>query len=253
VIAWSGVHTDLTTAANLIRMSKTFDNGTSCSSENSVIIVDAIYHEMMAAFKKSGGYVATDEEKARISQALWAEPGRLNRVLIAKDADVIIKHCNLAAPPDTRFILVEENGTGAAYPLSGEKLSLFLTVYRVADFSEGVQKVRAILNYQGAGHSCGIHTQDMARAELMAEELDVVRVLVNQAHTFGNGGGFTSGFPFTLSMGCGTWGGNSISENLNYRHFINTTHLSTKITEDKPSEASLFGAFLSKYHPDEIR
>jgi sulfoacetaldehyde dehydrogenase len=84
----------------------------------------------------------------------------------------------------------------------------------------------------------------------MAEELDVVRVLVNQAHTFGNGGGFTSGLNFTLSMGCGTWGGNSISENLNYRHFINITHLSTEIPEDKPSEESLFGDFLRSYHSD---
>ncbi len=242
---------DLQRAADLIGMSKTFDNGTSCSSENSVIILDAVYDDMMRAFAEAGGYLAKGDERDRIVDALWSAPEKLNRQLIAKDAEVLIEHCKLSAPADTtRFIIVEESGTGSAHPLSGEKLSLFLTAYRVPDFAAAVAKVRAILDYQGAGHSCGLHTTDLSRGQFMAAQLDVVRVLVNQAHTFGNGGGFTSGFPFTLSMGCGTWGGNSISENLNYRHFINVTHLSTEIPEDKPSEEALFGAFLKKYHPD---
>ena len=82
---------------------------------------------------------------------------------------------------------------------------------------------------------------------LRAHPDDVVRVLINQAHTFGNGGAFDNGLNFTLSMGCGTWGGNSISENLNYKHFINITHLVTPICEDKPSEEELFGAYWDKY------
>ena len=97
------------------------------------------------------------------------------------------------------------------------------------------------------GHSVGIHTNDPDEARKLAENLNVVRVLVNQAHTFGNGGSFNNGFEFTLSMGCGTWAGNSISENLNYRHFINITHLSTVIPEDKPSEEELFGMIWKKY------
>ena len=241
---------DLARAGQLIQMSKTFDNGTSCSSENSVIIVDSIYDAMMKAFRDAGGYLASAQEKHRIIDALWTAPGQLNRELIAKDAAVLIRYCGLAAPKQTKFVIVEETGTGPEFPLSGEKLSLFLTAYRVADFDAAVQKVKDVLDYQGAGHSCGIHTAQLTRAQFMAQQLDVVRVLVNQAHTFGNGGGFTSGFPFTLSMGCGTWGGNSISENLNYRHFINITHLSTEIPEDKPSEESLFGAFVQKYHPE---
>ena len=84
-------------------------------------------------------------------------------------------------------------------------------------------------------------------ARRVAEDLKVVRVLVNQAHTFGNGGSFTNGLEFTLSMGCGTWAGNSISENLNWRHFVNITHLVTEVPEDKPSEEALFGAHWSKY------
>jgi sulfoacetaldehyde dehydrogenase len=87
----------------------------------------------------------------------------------------------------------------------------------------------------------------MARGRSLAERSDVARVLINQAHTFGNGGGFDNGLNFTLSMGCGTWGGNSISENLNYKHFLNITHLVTTIAEDKPNEQGLFGAYWAKY------
>ena len=89
----------------------------------------------------------------------------------------------------------------------------------------------------------------MSRARKLAEQADVVRVLINQAHTFGNGGGFDNGLNFTLSMGCGTWGGNSITENLNYTHFLNITHLVTPIPEDKPSEEELFGAVLGQVRP----
>ena len=128
-----------------------------------------------------------------------------------------------------------------------EKLSLVLTVYRARDFDHAVELVRDVLNVQGRGHSCGIHTRNADHPVRLAEEIDVVRVLVNQAHTFGNGGSFNNSLNFTLSMGCGTWGGNSISENLGYQHFINVTHLVTVIPEDKPTEDSLFGAHWSKY------
>ncbi len=242
---------DLASAAQRVRMSKTFDNGTSCSSENSVVILDSVYDDMMQAFRNEGGYVATASEKSDIQRLLWSSDGVMNRELIAKDADVLVRQFGLnASEAETRFIIVEETGIGPEYPLSGEKLSLVLTAYRAQDFEDAKNKVRDILNYQGAGHSCGIHTSDPDKPRVLAEELDVVRVLVNQAHTFGNGGGFTSGLNFTLSMGCGTWGGNSISENLNYRHFLNITHLSTEIPEDKPSEESLFGEFLRNHHPD---
>ena len=168
--------------------------------------------------------------------------------MLAKDAAVLAREAGLSeVAGQSRFFMVEESGTGPEYPFSDEKLSLVLTVYRVADFAEAMAKVRAILDFKGRGHSCGIHTANMARARQLAEELDVVRVLVNMAHTFGNGGGFDSGLNFTLSMGCGTWQGNSISENLSYRHFINVTHLATPIPEDKPSEAALFGKHWERY------
>src|SRR3546814_6615183 len=98
--------------------------------------------------------------------------------------------------------MVEDSGVGPDRPFSGEKLSLVLTVYRAKDFEAAKRHVQDILDFQGAGHSVGIHTADPDHARALAEDLKVVRVLVNQAHTFGNGGSFTNGHNFTLSMGC---------------------------------------------------
>ncbi len=238
---------DLDDAARRICASKIFDNSTSCSSENSVVIVDAVYDKALAALERAGGYLASAPEKAKIQAALWPD-GKLSRTLIARDADVFARGCGLpAAAEGKKFFMVEETGVGKAFPFSAEKLSLVLTVYRAKDFDAAADKARAILEYQGKGHSLGLHTKDLSRGRKLAEETDVVRVLINQAHTFANGGGFDTGLNFTLSMGCGTWGGNSITDNLNYKNFINITHLVTTIPEDKPSEEQLFGAYWKKY------
>jgi sulfoacetaldehyde dehydrogenase len=234
-------------AARKICASKTFDNATSCSSENSVVIVDAVYDQGIAALERAGGYLASAVDKAKIQRALWPD-GRLSRDLIARDADVFARGCGLPeAAMGKRLFMVEETGVGRDYPFSREKLSLVLAVYRARDFEAAIERVQEILAHQGRGHSCGLHTRDLSRGRRIAETTDVVRVLVNQAHTFGNGGGFDNGLNFTLSMGCGTWGGNSIAENLNYRHFLNITHLITTIPEDKPAEEELFGGHWAKY------
>ena len=238
---------DLDAAAAKIAASKCFDNATSCSSENAAIILDDVYDDAVTALQRAGGYLANAAEKEAIRKTLWVD-GTLNRRVIAKDIGVFATECGLdGAAPDARFFMVEESGIGPQHPFSDEKLALVLTVYRAKRFDAAVDKVRALMSVRGRGHSVGIHTQEIAHARRLAEELDTVRVLVNMAHTFGNGGGFDSGLNFTLSMGCGTWQGNSISENLNYRHFLNITHLAVPIPEDRPSEEALFGAYWDKY------
>jgi sulfoacetaldehyde dehydrogenase len=238
---------ELAEAAGKIRASKIFDNSTSCSSENSVLILDSIYDKAVAALQEVGGYLCSADEKSAVQQALW-QNGKLNRDLIARDAKVLARAFGLSpAAERADFFMVEDSDAGKGHPFSGEKLSLVLTVYRAKDFEAAKQQVRTIIDYQGKGHSCGIHTNNMAHARELAEELDVARVLVNFAHTFGNGGGFDSGLGFTLSMGCGSWQKNSISENLSYKHFLNITHLVTVIPEDKPSEEELFGPHWQKY------
>ncbi len=244
---------DLADAARKIAASKCFDNATSCSSENAVVILAEVYDAAVTALAAAGGYLADSEEKARIAAALWRN-GRLDRDIIARDAPAFAAACGLKPDAaDARFFMVEETGIGPGYPFSGEKLSLVLTVYRADDFAGALGIVKEILAYQGIGHSAGIHTGDLARAQALAEALDVARVLVNQAHVFGNGGGFENGLNFTQSQGCGTWAGNSISENLNYRHFLNVTHLSLPIPEDRPAEEDLFGAYWARFGRAETR
>ena len=238
---------DLDAAAAKIAASKCFDNATSCSSENAAIVLDDVYDDAVAALQRAGGYRADAADKEAIRRTLWVD-GTLNRRAIAKDFAVLAAECGLGGKArGARFFMVEETGIGPEHPFSDEKLALVLTVYRAKTFDDALGKVRAIMAVKGRGHSVGIHTRDMAHARRLSEELDTARVLVNMAHTFGNGGGFDSGLNFTLSMGCGTWQGNSISENLNYRHFLNVTQLAVPIPEDRPSEDALFGAYWEKY------
>jgi sulfoacetaldehyde dehydrogenase len=237
---------DLDDAAAKIAASKCFDNATSCSSENSVVLVDAVHDATLAALERAGGHLVRGADRARVIGTLW-QGGTLNRKVIARGMAELAEVFGLPQAANKKFLMVEETGIGDGYPLSGEKLSLVLTVYRARDFEHARQLVHDILAHEGMGHSCGIHTTRPERARRLAESLDVVRVLVNQAHTFGNGGSFDNGLPFTLSMGCGTWAGNSITENLNYRHFINITHLVTTIPEDRPTEEALFGGYWAKY------
>ncbi len=238
---------DLGDAAEKICASKTFDHATSCSSENSLVIVDAVYDDAIKALEKAGGYMASAGERETIVDRLW-QNGTLNRHVIARPTEALIEVFDLPdAAKGCKFVMVEETGIGKGHPLSGEKLSLVLTVYRAKDFADAKRLVTEIAEFQGKGHSVGIHTNDMEHAEELARDMETVRVLVNQAHTFGNGGGFNNGLPFTLSMGCGTWQANSISDNLNWRCFINVTHLVKTIPEDKPAEEELFGAYWEKY------
>jgi sulfoacetaldehyde dehydrogenase len=228
-------------------LSKCFDHATSCSSENALVIVDGVYKAMIKALEKQGGYMANSDERQRIVERLWVE-GKLNRAVIAQGPDALIKTFELGPmSKGCKFVMAEETGIGKAFPLSGEKLSLVLTLYRAKDFEDAKRIVKEILDYQGRGHSCGIHTKTPAHARKLAADIDVVRVLVNQAHTFGNGGGYDNALPFTLTMGCGTWQGNAFSDNLSWRNFVNITHLVTTIPEDRPSEEALFGAYWKKW------
>jgi len=232
---------DLDDAAQKVAASKTFDNATSCSSENSLVIVDDVYDRALAALGRAGAHRATEDEAARINERLFPD-GHLNRRVIATDFDRVVDEFDLDVASGTTFVMVEEPAPSADRPMTGEKLSLVLTVYRAADFADAKRITTEVLEFQGIGHSVGIHTSTDAHADELAADLPVVRVLVNQAHTFGNGGSFDNALPFTLTMGCGTWAGNSISENLNIEHFINITHLVRTVGEDKPTEEELFGA-----------
>jgi sulfoacetaldehyde dehydrogenase len=239
---------DVADAADKIKRSKVFDYATSCSSENSVVIHAAVYELMIAALENEGGYRLDAEETARLQRAMWPE-GKLSRDVVAQSPAAIAEAAGLDRPEarDAEFFLVEETGVGPEHPFSGEKLSVVLTVYRAEGFDEALDLTQRILDFMGSGHSAGIHTADQSHADRLAHTLRVARVLVNQAHCFGNGGSFDNGLNFTLTMGCGTWAGNSISENLSYKHFLNTTRLVRLIPPQEPRHEELFGDYLRRH------
>jgi sulfoacetaldehyde dehydrogenase len=239
---------DLQLAAANIAASKTFDNATSCSSENSLTIIDSVYDAMIEALSGQGGWLLDSQARQCLQRAMWQD-GHLNRKVIAKSAAEICQVAGLQPPGSSppRFLMVEESGVGTEYPFSDEKLSPVLTIYRAGDFDAAFDLVRHILEFKGAGHSVGIYSQNDDHIMRLGLEMPVCRVIVNQAHCFATGGSFDNGLPFSLSMGCGTWGGNSISDNMNYRHYLNITRISRTIRHDEPTQEELFGAFWNKY------
>lgn len=235
---------DLEAAAKKITASKTFDNSTSCSSENSLIIVDAIFDNFMAALHLAGGRLLDSQNTEKLKTALFQDNG-LNRHIIAQDIDKVIVAAGIDVPEaDTaKFLVIEGGGIGPDFPESGEKLSLVATLYRAWDFDNAKQIASDILAHQGAGHSVGIHTTMDERAMSMGLEMPTCRVIVNQAHCFATGGSFDNGMPFSLSMGCGSWGGNSIDENFNHKHLMNITKVIRTIPVNEPSLEDVFGQY----------
>ena len=236
---------DLADAARKIAESKTFDNATSCSSENAVVILDAVYPDMLAELSKAGGALLDGQEKRRLQAAMWPS-GKLSADVMARPVEHILQVAGIAPRP-AKFLMVEETGVGKDSPFSGEKLSLVLTVYKARSFDEAFDTVRRIYAYQGAGHSVGIHTRDEAQIMRLGFEMPAARVIVNQAHAIATGGAFDNGLPFSLSMGCGTWGRNSISENLSYRHYLNITRIVRPIPARVPTVEGLFGDYFRKH------
>ncbi|WP_435230033.1 acylating sulfoacetaldehyde dehydrogenase [Pseudopelagicola sp. nBUS_20] len=227
---------DLAATAFKIAQSKTFDNATSCSAESAVVVLDEVYDQFIDALGQNGGALISESGSQTIVDKLWPN-GILNRAVIAQDADKTVEALGLTdkVPADTRFLAVETRGIGPNHPLSGEKLSRVLALYRARDFADATEITRRILMHQGAGHSVGLHSSTKVRALELAETLPTSRVIVNQAHCIATGGAFNNGMAFSLSMGCGSWGGNSIDDNLNWRHFIQSTKVVREITERKPA------------------
>jgi sulfoacetaldehyde dehydrogenase len=248
---------DAALAAERIVLSKTFDNATSCSSENSLVIVDAVRAAMLAALKDRGAVMLGAAQKAALRSLMWPE-GKLSPAVIGKSAREIAER---AAEQDTegrkawlaiaehnpRILMVAEDGVGHEHPYSGEKLSPVLAIYAARDFEEAAGIVERIYAYEGAGHSVGLHSARPERALQLGLTLPVSRVIVDQAHCIATGGSFDNGLPFSLSMGCGTWGKNNFSDNMNYRHYLNITRVSRPIPEQVPSEEEIFGDFFARH------
>lgn len=235
-------------AARKIKLSKTYDYATSCSSDNSVVIEAAVYEQMLEAFKQEGGYLCTPEEKERLKAALWKE-GKRRSETTCKPPHVIAQAAQLTHPDalNASFFMVEETEINPDNPFTREKLAVVLTVFKADNFDHAIDITQQILEIQGKGHSCGLHSTNKEHIDRIGHEIDVCRLLINQVQCFGNGGNFNNGLNFTLSMGGGTWAGNNIGENLSYKHFINITKVSHVIPEVIPDEEELLGSYFAKY------
>ncbi|QZY57395.1 aldehyde dehydrogenase family protein [Crassaminicella profunda] len=231
---------DLKEVANKIMRSKTFDFATSCSTENSCVVQVGIYEKFVKAMEAEGGYLVTGDEKEKLQNAMWHD-GHLSRAIVAQAPETIAKEAGIELPEGKTFFMVEETGIGADYPFSGEKLSVVTTLFKYGQFQEAIDKVNAITAYHGSGHSCGIHTNDEERILALALNTKTSRLMVRQPQCLANSGAWTNGMPMTLTLGCGTWGGNIASENVSWKHLINVTWVSSPIESTQPTDEELFG------------
>ena len=239
---------NLEEASHKIMASKTFDNATSCSSENSIIVLDSIYDEFIKSLEKEGGSLLNNKEKILLAKKMWSQDGVINRDIIAKKSNEIASLVGLNDKhSSSKFLMVEEKNIGPEYLFSMEKLSPILTVYRANNFDRAVEITNKLLDNQGKGHSCSIHSQNQENILRLGHELPVCRIIVNQAHCFATGGNFDNGLPFSLSMGCGTWGNNITGDNLNYKHYLNTTKIVKTIKINEPSEDDIFSEYWNRY------
>jgi len=234
---------DLDEAADKIRTSKTLDLAASCSSDNSVIIFEAIYDEMLKKLKSEGGYVVNDEEKAKLQATIWQD-GYLNTKIVAQPAHKIAGMAGIELPEGRQFLIIPETGAGPDHPFSGEKLSVTMALYKVADIDEAIALTNNIQAYQGQGHSCGIYSYSDDNIMKYAEGTRTSRVMVNQPQAASNSGNLWNGMRQTFSLGCGSWGGNSINHNITWRDLVNETWVSKPlaVTKEIPSDEELFGA-----------
>ncbi len=238
---------DLADAAKKIFLGKTFDNATSCSSENSVVIEATVYDAMLKEFRTHGGYLCGAEEKAKLKAKMWPDGHTLNREIVAQPATKIAELAGFAVPEGTTFLMVEAERVEPEELFAGEKLSVVMTLWKYSGFENAVKYVTDITGFSGYGHSCGIHTTSDERILELGLKAPVSRIMVRQAQSAANSGNYDNGMPFSLTLGCGTWGGNASSENISYWHFRNVTWVSKPIPPVVPDENKIFGTHWKKY------
>ena len=239
---------DLDDAAEMIAKAKTFDYATSCLADNAVVIHESVYQKLIDKLIALGAHLCNEEEKMKLKKLMWPDDAHIPSAdVIAKSAQSIANKAQINIQPGTNFLLVKETGVGKDFPFCGEKLSVVLTIYQYTDGIENaIDLVNSITNYQGLGHTCGIHSNSQANINSVAHNTKTARVMVNQNLNEGAGSP-RNGLPYTLSLACGTWGGNITTENVNVRNFINLTWVSTPIQARTFTEEQLFENYWIKY------
>jgi sulfoacetaldehyde dehydrogenase len=239
---------DTDDAAKMIAVAKTFDYATSCLADNAIVVHQSIYENLIKNLIEHGAHLCNEVEKLRLKDVMWPDKGHIPSAdIIAKSAESISSKAQIYIEPGKTFLLVEETEIGEGYPFSGEKLSVVLAVYK---YSEGIEHavdlVNRITKYQGLGHTCGIHSKSESNINYVAHNTNTARVMVNQNLNEGAGSP-RNGLPYTLSLACGTWGGNITTENINVRNYMNLTWVSRPIEPRVFDEEELFASHWDKY------
>lgn len=214
---------DIPMAVSSILLSKTFDNGMICASEQAVVVVDAIYEQVKAEFRHRGAYIL-DLEQTEAVRRILLKDGRLNPAIVGQSVQTIAALAGIQVPEGTKLLIGEVEKVGPEEPFSYEKLAPILALYRANDFHSAVDVAVQLVNFGGRGHTSVLYTDPANRDDIAYFEnaLQTGRVLINTPSSQGAIGDlYNFKLDPSLTLGCGTWGGNSISENVGPRHLLN--------------------------------
>jgi acetaldehyde dehydrogenase (acetylating) len=210
---------DVPTAVQNILTGKTFDNGTICASEQAVVCDAPVEKAVREQFKAQGAYFLSAAEADQLGKVVVTPQRSLNAGIVGRSVEVIAKLAGLNVPPGTRCLMADVAGVGREYPLSMEKLSPILAFYVVDGLQRGAERAYEILRYGGMGHTAGVHTRSREAAVRFGSEMPASRVTVNTPTTHG-AIGFSTALPPSMTLGCGSWGGNVTSDNVSPLHLL---------------------------------
>lgn len=216
---------DIKDAVPKIIRGRIYDNGVLCTCEQSIICPESRYKEIIDEFVAQGAYYVSEPSEVLALRNKVFPEGALNKGCVGLTAAMIADMAGIKTDPDIKLLIVKADGPGRADPFAKEKLFPILAAYTYKTWEEGVAIVNANLDYEGKGHSMVMHSFNKEHIEYAAENIPVSRFLVNGIGSSGLGGAYTNGLAPTGTLGCGSWGNNSISENLNYRHLINISRI----------------------------
>ena len=222
---------DVRQAVKRILDSKTFDNGTICASEQSIVVERAMEGAVTAELRAQGAYVLDDGEHRQLSRFILRPNGTMNPAIVGKSVETVARLAGLTrVPPTARVLVARETGVGKGYPYSSEKLGLILAYYVEDDEEAVLRRCVEILEWEGAGHTFAIHTEDQETAKRFAAAVPASRVLVNTPASLGGIGATTCLFP-ALTLGCGAVGGSSSSNNIGPLDLINIKRVAWGVKE----------------------
>ena len=229
---------DLPLAVKRIMDSKTFDNGTICASEQSVVCDKDMEDAVRAEMEKQGAYFLTDEQIAKLGKFILRANGTMNPMIVGKSAQVIADLAGIDIPAGTKVLVAKETGIGRGHPYSNEKLAPILAFYTADDYKEICRLVQDILHYEGAGHTFSMHTKDPEMVNYFAMRVPASRIIVNTPRALGGVGGTTGLMP-ALTLGCGAIGGSATSENVGPMNLLNKRHVAEGLLELDEIKAGL--------------